>query len=158
MEEFTESEVNSIILTKQHLTPESRIDNISNITKDIGGIHATSQTTTYLSIFFRSNNFRKEDLDKEIYEKKKLGKIRCMRKSIFIQPKELIPVIYTATKNQYAKRQEDYLNNLGVSLEEYEETAEEKTAEMAGTTLEESAEETPAEEEAVETPEEGKSE
>ena len=135
MEEFTETEVNYFILTKQHLTPESRIDDVSKIARDIGGLHATSQTTTYLSTFFRSNNFRKEDLEKEIYEKKNLGKIRCMRKSIFIQPKELIPQLYLATKKQYAKRHEDYLNNLGVSLDTYDEAAAEIRKILSGRIL-----------------------
>ncbi len=135
MEEYTETEVNYFILTKQHLTPESRIDDVSKIAQDIGGLHATSQTTTYLSTFFRSNNFRKKDLEEEIYYKKNLGKIRCMRKSVFVQPRELIPTIYTATKKQYAKRHKDYLNNLGVSLETYEKSAVEIRKILSGRIL-----------------------
>lgn len=135
MKEFTDLEVNYFILTKQHLTPESRIDDITKITQDIGGLHATSQTTTYLSTFFRATNFQKEDLENEIYEKKNLGKIRCMRKTIFIQPKELIPRLYLATKKQYAKRHEDYLKNLGVTAEEYEKAANEIRRILTGKVL-----------------------
>ena len=135
MEKFTESHVNYFILTKQHLTPESRISDITQIAKNIGGIHATSQTTTYLSTFFRANKFSIEEFEKEIYEKKNLGKIRCMRKSIFIQPKELIPIFYMGTKKQYAKRHEDYLNNLGVSLQDYEKSASEIKNILAGRIL-----------------------
>ncbi|MCE7748414.1 MAG: winged helix DNA-binding domain-containing protein [Candidatus Heimdallarchaeota archaeon] len=135
MDEFTASEINYFILTKQHLVPESRIEDISKIAYDIGGLHATSQTTTYLSTFFRAINFRKEDLENEIYEKKNLGKIRCMRKTIFIQPTELIPRLYIATKKQYSKRHEDYLKNLGVSVEEYEKAAAEIRKIVAGKAL-----------------------
>ncbi len=135
MEEFTEIQVNYFILTKQHLTPESRINDITQIARNIGGLHATSQTTTYLSTFFRSTNLSKKDFEDEIYEKKNLGKIRCMRKSVFIQPKELIPIIYLATKKQYAKRHEDYLKNLGVSLEEYDKSAAEIRKILSGRIL-----------------------
>jgi hypothetical protein len=135
MEEFTETQVNYFILTKHHLTPESRIDDITTIAREIGGFHATSQTTTYLSAFFRSNTLSKEEFESEIYEKKNLGKIRCMRKSVFIQPKDLIPTLYVATKNQYAKRHEDYLKNLGVSLEDYDKSAEEIKKILAGRIL-----------------------
>ena len=120
MEEFSFETINSLILTKQHLTPNSKTDDIIQITTDLCGLHSTSQSTPYLSLFARSNNFKKETLDEVAFEKKLMGKIRCMRKTVFIHPKETIPFYFNATKQQYAKRHVDYLKNLGVSEEEYQ--------------------------------------
>jgi hypothetical protein len=47
--------INHFILRKQHLTDDSKTDNIVQIAKDIGGLHSTSSTTPYLSLFARTN-------------------------------------------------------------------------------------------------------
>ena len=76
---ITLDKVNYLVLRKQHLTDDSRIDDIIRITRDISGLHATDSVTPYLSLFARSSNFEKDSLDEELYLKKNLGKIRCMR-------------------------------------------------------------------------------
>ena len=65
--------VNRFILTKQHLSEDSKIDDIVRITRDIGGLHATSATTPYLSLLARTNKFAKETLQEALYQKKKTG-------------------------------------------------------------------------------------
>ncbi|MHA1828475.1 MAG: winged helix DNA-binding domain-containing protein [Candidatus Heimdallarchaeaceae archaeon] len=121
MKPFPLATINYFILSKHHLTPKTKIDNILQIAHDICGLHSTSQTTPYLSLFSRTNSFQKEDLEKEAYEKKNLGKIRCMRKTIFLLPKEVLLPLYAATKNLYSQRREAYLERLGMSLDEYYE-------------------------------------
>ncbi len=120
LEEFNVATINRFVLNKQHLTDETKIDDVTQIALDIGGLHSTSQTTPYLSLQTRSKNFKRNQLDEEAYEKKKLGKIRCMRGTVFILAKEIVPYIYAATKKQYAKRHVGYLKNLGVSEEKYQ--------------------------------------
>jgi hypothetical protein len=66
-------------------------------------------------------NFTRNTLDEELYVKKNLGKIRCFRKTVFIIPKERIPVSYNATKSMVAKISEPHLFKfLGVTKKEYE--------------------------------------
>jgi hypothetical protein len=111
--------INHFILSKHHLTPETKTNDLNQITLDICGLHSTSQSTPYLSLFARTKSFHKEDLDEEAYGKKNLGKIRCMRKTVFILPKDVLPFLYAATKKQYAQRLEGYLERLGMSLDKY---------------------------------------
>lgn len=120
MDIFSNEQTNYFILLKQHLTPDTKSEDILEITKDIGGLHCTSQTTPYLSLFSRSKDFSKDMLDIEAYENKNLGKIRCVRKTVFLHLKENIPWVINATKNQLSKRHVDYLANLGVSEEKYQ--------------------------------------
>ncbi len=51
--------VNCFILGKHHLTEDSKIDDVVQITEDIGGLHATSPSTPYLSLFARAWNFKR---------------------------------------------------------------------------------------------------
>ena len=135
MDQYSSENVNLFILRKQHLTRETKIDDIYQITQDIGGLHCTSQTTPYLSLFNRTNNFSKEELEAEAYEKKNLGKIRCVRKTVFFHTKENLPWVVNATKKQHAKRHLEYLAHLGVSEKKYQEIVENMLLVLKGKNL-----------------------
>ena len=55
---------NQLILKKHHLTDDTKIDNILQITDDLCGLHATGTIEPYLTLFARTNQFKKEDLDR----------------------------------------------------------------------------------------------
>lgn len=121
MRNSTLSEVNNFVLRKQHLTDDSRIDDIIQIAGDIGGLHATDSVTPYLSLFARSSNFVKDSLDEELYLKRNLGKIRCMRGTLYILTKDKIPVAYTATNGIVENNSRKYAEFRGVSSQQYQE-------------------------------------
>ncbi len=102
-------QVNRLILKKQHLTEDSKIDDIIQITNDLCGLHSTGLTTPYLSLFARSKNFKRTDLERELYVNKTLGRIRGMRRTLFIQTISMIPIVYAATFKIIAKYFERYM-------------------------------------------------
>ncbi len=112
--------VNHFILRKQHLTDDARIDDILQITEDIGGLHATDAVTPYLSLFVRSSSFAKDSLDLELHVRKNLGKIRCMRSTLYILTKDMIPLDYAATSRIVEKNSKGYAEFRGVSSEQYD--------------------------------------
>ncbi len=119
MTNITSNEANHFVLRKQHLTDNSSPQDIVKIVENIGGLHATSSITPYLSLFARIKNFAKEHLDEEFYVKKSLGKIRCIRGTLYIFPKEMISLVYTATNKLVENQSRKALEFRGVSLEEY---------------------------------------
>lgn len=121
---ITKNQLNHFVLQKQHLTDDFKTDDIVQIVRDIGGLHATGSTTPYLSLFSRMRNFTREKLDKELYVKKTLGKIRCVRKTVYVIPKERIPIAFNATKKLVASISEPHLYKyLGVTQKEYGTTS-----------------------------------
>ncbi|MFX1465924.1 MAG: winged helix DNA-binding domain-containing protein [Promethearchaeota archaeon] len=112
--------VNHFVLSKQHLTDRSKIDDISQIAKDLVGLHATLPTTPYLSLFARTRKFTKEQFDKESYIKKNLGKIRFVRKTIYILPRDMVSYGFSATRKMAEVVSEQYSKFLGVDQETYE--------------------------------------
>ena len=112
--------VNRLILHKQHLTDDTRIDDIVQVAKDIGGLHATDPTTPYLSLYARARNFTKEHLDAELHIKRNLAKIRCVRNTLYILPGDMIPVAFAATERMVAKNSRGFAEFRGVSPQEYE--------------------------------------
>jgi len=111
--------VNQLILKKHHLTEDTKINDILRITNDLCGLHATETITPYLTLFARTNSFNKEDLDKLLYDEKKMGKIRGMRNTLFIETKEAIPIVHRSIKSQSDKRDEQYLEIREISKNEY---------------------------------------
>ncbi|MFB0504033.1 MAG: winged helix DNA-binding domain-containing protein [Candidatus Bathyarchaeia archaeon] len=105
------------------MADDSRTDDIARIVKDVGGLHATSPKTPYLSVFSRAENFTRDRLDEELYVKRSLGKVRCMRKTVYILPKALIPVALSATRMMVELASERYSRYLGVTEREYSETS-----------------------------------
>jgi hypothetical protein len=119
MKESHESKVNSFCLKKQHLTEESKINDIIKITGDISGLHATSSATTYLSLFVRTKKFKREYLDKELYFKRNLGKVRFVRGTMYVLPKDMIPFAYSAIRSFIDPLSCKYAEFHGVSEKNY---------------------------------------
>lgn len=120
MNRITLSQANHFVLRKQHLTDESRSEDVVQIVKDVGGLHATSSKTSYLSLFSRMRKFSREILDEELYKKRNLGKIRYIRKTVFILPKETISAAFVATRSLVEPTSEQYSKFLGISEKQYE--------------------------------------
>ncbi|MFX1364091.1 MAG: winged helix DNA-binding domain-containing protein [Promethearchaeota archaeon] len=114
-------QVNKLILNKQHLTENAKIDDILQITDDLCGLHSTELTTSYFSLFARTKNFIKNDLENELYLNKNLARIRGMRRTIFIETKNFIPIVYAATSNIISKSFEKYMEFHKITLKEYQE-------------------------------------
>ena len=120
MDAINLSSVNLFVLNKQHLTPASKGEDVVQVVKDVGGLHATSSTTPYLSLYARCSQFEKEDLEVELYDKRTLGKVRCVRKTIYIQPKDRIPIVWKPTARQVIKESKGFMTTRGVTEEVYD--------------------------------------
>ncbi|UCF62357.1 MAG: AlkZ family DNA glycosylase [Anaerolineaceae bacterium] len=112
--------VNLFVLYKQHLSPVSKGEDVVQIVEDVGGLHATSSTTPYLSLYARCSQFEKKDLDLELYDERTLGKVRCVRKTIYIHPKDRIPIVWKATVGQVITESKGFMTGRGVTEEMYD--------------------------------------
>jgi hypothetical protein len=119
METVSLSKVNHFVLKKQHLADDSKMADVAQIAKDIGGLHGTSATGPYLSLFARSNSFRRDDLAVEMSKKKSLARIRYVRNTIYILPKEIIPVAYAATSQMAEVTAARFSKYLGITPTQY---------------------------------------
>lgn len=128
-------QVNQFVLRKQYLTDDSKSNEITRVAKDLIGLHATIPTTPYLSLLARTFDFQKAFLEDELYVKKTLGKIRCMRTTVHIVSKDMIPAVFSATRKSAELASEKYSQYLGVTREEYERTAKKIMRVLSGKTM-----------------------
>ncbi len=111
--------INHFVLHKQHLTEDSQVNDIVQVARDISGLHATGAKEPYLALFARTHNFNKELLDEELYVKKNLGKLRCMRGTLYILAKETIPIAFAATRALVEKLSKQYAEFRGITMSDY---------------------------------------
>lgn len=87
--------INRYVMEKQHLT--SKCDNVLKCVEDIAGLNSVVAVTPYLSLFNRVRDFKKSMLDEEMYEKKRLYRLRLMRGTLFVVTTSFLPIAYSAT-------------------------------------------------------------
>jgi hypothetical protein len=104
---------------KQHLSLDSKTDDILQITKDIIGLHGTVPATSHLSLLARTKQYTREILTNALYVDKVLAKIKCFRRTLFILPEDLVPMVFAATKSLSQISPNQYRKYLGLSEEEY---------------------------------------
>ncbi len=115
------NQLNHFVLRKHHLTRNSQSDNVVQIVRDIFGLHATGATTPYLSLFSRMKNFTRDKLSNELSIKKTLARIRCVRKTIYIVPGDMVPTVFSATRKMVDIISERHYKYLGITEQQYEE-------------------------------------
>jgi hypothetical protein len=113
--------INAFLIRRQHLSPDTAGNDIVETVWDVDGLHATASTTPYLSLLARINGFRREDLENELYVKRTLGKIRYVRTTVYILPRDFVPTAFAATRAMAEPQSAAYSRSLGISKEDYEE-------------------------------------
>ncbi len=124
MEKPTTSDVNSFVLTKHYLAARAKDGDIGKVVDGVCGLPATASSTPYLSLFARMEGFRREDLESELYRKRSLGKIRCMRGTVHVLTKAMLPFAHSATMGPWINRHDLYTRLLGMSEAEYRQIAD----------------------------------
>lgn len=115
--------INYYVLKKQHLT--SKFDNVLKCVEDIAGLNSVVATTPYLSLFNRIKDFKKSMLNNEMYEKKRLYRLRLMRSTLFIVTRNFLPIAYSATIDRTQKRLVSFQKYYKLTEKEFEELKKE---------------------------------
>jgi hypothetical protein len=123
--------ISSFLLRKQHLSPGSFVTDLVRVARDIGGLHNTGPSTPYISLFSRVPGFTRDMLDEEMYGRKSLVRIRCMRNTMHVLPRELVPAVFAATQKCTGANAGRFLHYRGVSDEEFAEKSDKIMALLA---------------------------
>ena len=107
--------INHFTLVKHHLTPGARTNDLVQIAKDVAGLHATAVTTPYLSLLARTRTFARNDLDRELYERRTLAKLRCVRNTIYVHHLQAVPFVFRATVEPATRVSERFMEARGIS-------------------------------------------
>lgn len=59
-------------------------------------LHATDPATVYLSVLARCPDLTVDDVARELYDERRLARMMAMRRTLFVVPSELVPVVHAA--------------------------------------------------------------
>lgn len=112
----------ALTLQKQHLTPRSAADSVGRVLDDLLGLHATVPLSPYLQLRARMRAFAPEGLDRML-DGGRAAKLGGMRRTLFIESTELLPLVFAATRGLTLRDRDRFLAASGLTPRRYERLA-----------------------------------
>lgn len=90
-------------LARRHrLAPEHRAGDVVEAARSMVCLHATDPATVYLSAWARTDGMTVADMDAALYSERSLVKHLAMRRTLFVFPRETMPVAQAGASNRVA--------------------------------------------------------
>ena len=100
MRRFDTTERRARLARRHHLAPDARASGIAEAARDLVGLHSTDPATVYLSTFTRTAPGDPEAdpaaIGRTIYDDRSVVRMLGMRRTMFVEPLELVPVVHAA--------------------------------------------------------------
>jgi hypothetical protein len=81
---------------RHHLAPAARAASVAAVARGMVALHATDPATVYLSILARQSGASVAEIERALYDDKQLMRMLGMRRTMFVVPVELAPVVQAA--------------------------------------------------------------
>src|SRR5580692_352464 len=92
------------LAVRHHLAPGERAGTVAGAAADIIGLHGTDPASVYLAAWARTNAVDKSVIEDALYTERVLVRMLGMRRTVFVVPAELVPVVQAACTDQVAER------------------------------------------------------
>ena len=109
------SKVREFNYAEHHVLPGFQAKSISQVSRSLVGLHSARLPTPYVTLQSRMGHIETTKLQKELFIKRKLIKIRCMRKTLHTVPFDLAPIVHQATLHFRVADCIRYYKNNGIS-------------------------------------------
>ena len=84
------------LLRRHHLGAADRAPDVATAAADLVGLHATDPVTVYLAAAARVDGLKVADVERALYEERSVLRMLGMRRTLFVVPTELAPVVHAA--------------------------------------------------------------
>ncbi|MFE0101336.1 winged helix DNA-binding domain-containing protein [Streptomyces sp. NPDC059009] len=94
------------MLVRRHLlAPSARATSVEQVADALVALHATEPATVFLSVAARMTGATPQTVEQALYEDHSLVRMLCMRRTVFVVPKDLAPVVEASTARTVAARE-----------------------------------------------------
>jgi hypothetical protein len=91
----------------------------ADVARSLVCLHATDAVTVFLSIHARSVGVTPADVERALYEERSLVRVLAMRRTLWVVPRELLPVVFAGATRAVAarerKRLEGFVRDSGIA-------------------------------------------
>ena len=91
------------LAVRHHLAPGERAGTAADAVAGLVGLHGTDPASVYLATWARTRDVDKMAIEHALYEERSLVRMLGMRRTVFVVPAELVPVIQAACTDQIAE-------------------------------------------------------
>jgi len=92
------------LAVRHHLAPAARSASVAGVAADLIGLHGTDPASVYLAAWARTSGVDRAAIEDELYAERALVRMLGMRRTVFVVPATLVPVIQSACTDQIAAR------------------------------------------------------
>ena len=92
------------LAVRHHLAPGERAGTVAAAVDGVIALHGTDPASVYLSAWARTRDVDKAGIEHALYEERSLVRMLGMRRTVFVVPTALMPVIQSACTDQIAER------------------------------------------------------
>src|SRR5947207_3318163 len=90
---------------RHHLATASTAADVVAVARDLVGLHATDPASVYLSAAARTKKPSIAGMEAALYEDRTLVRMLAMRRTLFVEPLELLPVVQWGASHAVAVRE-----------------------------------------------------
>jgi len=105
MRSITASERRARLAVRHRLAASRRTDDAADIARSLVALHATDPATVFLSVAARSLAATPAHVEKALYDDRSLLRMLAMRRTMFVVPVELVPVLQASCADALAVKQ-----------------------------------------------------
>jgi len=107
-------------LARRHrLTPTSRAQDVCDAVRSVVAFHSSDPASVFLSAWARTQELEIRRLESALYAERTLVRMLAMRRTLFVVPRELVPVVDAAASQAVAanerRKLEKFIDESGVS-------------------------------------------
>ncbi|MGI5220165.1 winged helix DNA-binding domain-containing protein [Nocardia sp. CA-290969] len=102
---FSTAQRRARIGVRHRLATEYRSDDATEIARSVVVLHATDPATVHLSVAARGRAIGPTQVERALYEDRSLLRMLAMRRTMFVTPVELAPVLHAACGTELAVKQ-----------------------------------------------------
>ena len=99
---ITDEQRRARLARRHHLAV--RAGDVVTVARDLAGLHATDPASVYLAAAARLKQPTVEAMDRALYEDRSLLRMLGMRRTLFVEPLELVPVVQASSTAAVAAR------------------------------------------------------
>lgn len=107
------------LAARHHLAPGTRAPDVTTVARGMLALHATDPSTVYLAAWARMRSPSVADISRAMYDDRELVRILGMRRTMFVLPVELMPVVQAACTRAIAvverRRTVQFLAQAGIA-------------------------------------------
>jgi hypothetical protein len=93
------------LVRRHRLSPGNRAGRAHEAARSLVVLHSTDAVTVFLSVLARTTGVEPADIECELYDERSLVRMLAMRRTLFVVPRELVPVVQAAATRGVAERE-----------------------------------------------------